>query len=746
MNRIIQAVFERSQELACILSADGKIIFANQAWTNHLGLVPLELTKRFFANFLHQQDADAFTYLLEESARTKEPRQLTCRMRHSNGSYLSCSCYLTIDQSNKCFILHLKTFSRAEDLIQRLDGALWQSALPHFDLTFFNPARAAELLKVSPKKIPKTNREALERIHKEDQKYLIQAFKDIRHLKRMRLEYRYLRPDGALRWLVDDIQLIEDENADPIAIQGLLYDRTEEKMHLNETNRLLKILENTPDLVSYVDAQGQAMYTNPAMRAYRGIAADVTSTTNSVATPAFERIKEAHPTWAKQVIMEQGIPEAIEKGVWHGRTAIYKCEEGHTTIEVPTEQTIISHKNEKGELEFLSTIIRDISQLVAQEEQLKLQNAALKEQSERTNLILASRKIGVWEWRASENTLIWDERMFDIYDLPRSHFKGTYDDWRSCIILEDRERVHSEVEKAIRGERDLSSIFRIKHRNGEMRHVASMASVLRNSDGQVNRFLGITWDVTEEKQQQEIQDQQRTSYVQNTRLAAIGEMAAAVAHEINNPLSIISGRAAQIVCALDMPPADPKEVRVFAQRIEDSVKRIARVIHSLKAFATGDDKLAISRTTTRSVVEEALNLCREKLRSHFVTLTLHVPEHIFIDCSAQHLSQVVLHLLNHSFDSVKDLKDKWIEIEAKETDFEVMIAVTDSSTETKKEFLNKIFQPVFGNKEVGHGVSLDLVSTKGIVNAHAGRIHYLQESPHTRFEIYIPKSKKAGAA
>ena len=135
-------------------------------------------------------------------------------------------------------------------------------------------------------------------------------------------------------------------------ITGILSsgeDITERKRAEAERARLVDILEATSDFVSTSTPDGELTYLNRAGKRLLGWPEDVNCNG--------QRIHEAHPDWAFRVVESEGIPTAVEKGVWEGETALLRSD----GIEIPVSQVIMAHKAPTGEVEYLSTIIRDIT-------------------------------------------------------------------------------------------------------------------------------------------------------------------------------------------------------------------------------------------------------------------------------------------------------------------------------------------------------------------------------------------------
>lgn len=128
-----------------------------------------------------------------------------------------------------------------------------------------------------------------------------------------------------------------------------IRDITEAKQKEKERQRLLQIIESTSDFVSTSDADEGLTYINPA--GLKMLGRDPNSNYR------YKSFYSLHPAWAQKIIQNEGLPVAITQGIWEGETAILNAE----GIEIPVFQIIMSHNNEKGEIEYFSTIMRDIT-------------------------------------------------------------------------------------------------------------------------------------------------------------------------------------------------------------------------------------------------------------------------------------------------------------------------------------------------------------------------------------------------
>ena len=234
--------------------------------------------------------------------------------------------------------------------------------------------------------------------------------------------------------------------------------------------------------------------------------------------------------------------------------------------------------------------------------------------------------------------------------------------------------------------------------------------------------------------------EERTEQLLNqSKFSALGEMAAGVAHEINNPLAVISGKAGQLMRSLKANQVDPEKLIKGLESIESTAFRISRIIKGLKDFSRNAENIPMQPVTLVSIISETLDLCRERFYQSGVALNVgEIPDQLFY-CRNIQISQVLLNLLNNSFDAVVLSKEKWVALDIEDHQTKIVIRVRDSGKGIPPEIRNKIMMPFFTTKEVGKGTGIGLSISKGIIEDHLGSFHLDETQPHTCFVIELPK-------
>ncbi len=239
-------------------------------------------------------------------------------------------------------------------------------------------------------------------------------------------------------------------------------------------------------------------------------------------------------------------------------------------------------------------------------------------------------------------------------------------------------------------------------------------------------------------------EEQRKQAMQSAKLSSLGEMASGIAHEINNPLSIIS-MTAKSLRKHRASDADPRLIDGL-DRIVSTSDRIAKIVKGLRSFSRDSFDDPFLPVPVNKIIESTLDLCHERIRTRSVFLTVTVAETFSIDCREIQIAQVLLNLLNNSLDSIENDNERWIKVEATLEGLTGKITVTDSGKLIPNHIAEKLMVPFFTTKEVGKGTGLGLSISKGIVESHKGRFYLDRTKPHNTFVIELPASLSVSKA
>ena len=245
-------------------------------------------------------------------------------------------------------------------------------------------------------------------------------------------------------------------------------------------------------------------------------------------------------------------------------------------------------------------------------------------------------------------------------------------------------------------------------------------------------IVGIVRDITDLKQIQ-------ASLLAQSKMASLGEMAAGIAHEINNPLSIVRGRA-----LLLKERVTDKKIIENLDLIEQNCIRIEKIVRSLKSVSRNSSNDPFEEVAVVGLIEEAFVIAKERFREKSLKLDVQVEASIseFDRTRARpaELVQVLVNLLNNAFDAIQDQTQGWARVAVKlHDDGNFMIEVVDSGPKILPEVAIRMMEPFFTTKTSGKGTGLGLSVSKQFIENHQSELMYDAHSPHTRMYFKLVK-------
>jgi signal transduction histidine kinase len=228
----------------------------------------------------------------------------------------------------------------------------------------------------------------------------------------------------------------------------------------------------------------------------------------------------------------------------------------------------------------------------------------------------------------------------------------------------------------------------------------------------------------------------------SARLAQLGEMATSIAHEINNPLAIISGYNFLIRKEANKSERDTQKILSTTASVETTIKRISKIITGLRAYARDGAADAFEDFSVNQIIEDTVAMVETRLKTKGVVLRMTNDSALeaSISCRSVQIVQVLVAMINNSFDAICDLPDPWIELDVKDVENGVTLILTDAGPGISKEIEDKIFNPFFSTKPVGQGTGLGLSIAHGIIKEHGGTITVDRSCKNTRFVVVLPRA------
>ncbi len=229
--------------------------------------------------------------------------------------------------------------------------------------------------------------------------------------------------------------------------------------------------------------------------------------------------------------------------------------------------------------------------------------------------------------------------------------------------------------------------------------------------------------------------------LQRDKMAALGKMAAGIAHEINNPLAVIGEKAGWVRDLLDDPAFQDspvlKDLLDSVEKIENHVERARKITHRMLGFARRMEP-RLDDVDVNRVLSETIELLQNHARINDIRIDLEPAGDLPVIASDQsQLQQVFLNLINNAIDAIG--KNGAIVCTTRRLDKEIRVTVTDDGPGIAPEDLHRVFDPFFTTKEPGQGTGLGLSISYQIIEKMGGHMTLENAAPRgTRASVYLP--------
>jgi PAS domain S-box-containing protein len=375
----------------------------------------------------------------------------------------------------------------------------------------------------------------------------------------------------------------------------------------------------------------------------------------------------------------------------------------------------------------VAVIARDVTDQRALEQQVRLQAAALEAAA---NGILITDRHGVVVW---VNPAITTLTGYTAPEMIGQSVKMLYSDEDTREIVERRVQ-------ALRAGHVWQGRLGRCRKDGSRYIVDLTIAPVTNAVGEITHFVGVVQDVTERVRTQEELQRGRDLQRQREKLAEMGQLLAGVAHELNNPLSVVLGQT-----SLLQRHADPAVLR-RAKAILTAGQRCSRIVKNFLALARQYPP-EMAPVSLNAIVSETLELLGYQLRVESIEVeALLEPDLPVVSGDAHQLQQVVVNLLTNAYQALRTTPQprRLCVVTACDRD-RLALEVRDSGPGMTPDTLERIFEPFFTTKPAGEGTGLGLPISLGIIEGHGGTMTVRSDPGEgTAFRIELPL--RAGAA
>ncbi|MBD2200843.1 MULTISPECIES: PAS domain S-box protein [Calothrix] len=575
-------------------------------------------------------------------------------------------------------------------------------------------------------------------------------------------EYRIIRPDGSIRWIWGRCFPIQDRTGKIYRIGAIAEDITKRKQTEQERDRLLQILA----------LQNQTLEQEVARRT-----AELQQSENR-----FRNLVETSSDWVWEV-NESGVytyvsPQIINILGYYPEEVLGKTpfdlmppQEAErvlnefmkfVSVQAPFQCLENTNCHKDGRLIILETsavpifdadgqfrgyrgMDRDITARKRSQAQLQEAEIQLRNLSDRLKLAVTSAKIGIWDWDLLNDSILWDERMYELFGVSPENFdisQGAEAKLEQLFHPDDTVALKTTIQQVIAGDGELETEVRIILADGKIRTLKAYGLVQRDSQGQIQRLIGIAYDISERKlaeiQLQQTNQQLATSNAELARATRLkDEFLATMSHELRTPLNAILGLSEALQEEVFGVINDKQ--RRSLQTIERSGKHLLELINDildLSKIEAGQLELHYTQIAISPLCQASLTFIKQQALQKRIQLEVNIQPHLpKLMVDERRIRQVLINLLNNAVKFTPEGGRITLEVthqklaqaaEMTSAQNFIRIAVIDTGIGIAPKNLNKLFQPFIQidsalNRQY-NGTGLGLVLVKRLVEIHGGKV------------------------
>ena len=366
----------------------------------------------------------------------------------------------------------------------------------------------------------------------------------------------------------------------------------------------------------------------------------------------------------------------------------------------------------------------------------KVAEAALREREERLRILTDDAPVLLSMIDPNDQLVFANHRFLSFFGRSLEDMSQGRWEWMSDIHPEDLPETKRIYFEALRRQESVEMEHRVRRYDGEYRWVRETQVARFETDGTFAGFVGALVDITDRKRAEAELARQREALYQTEKLSALGSLLAGVAHELNNPLSVVVGQATM----LEDTAADQKTAE-RAEKIRRAADRCSRIVRSFLSLARRRTP-ELTAVPLNSVVEMAVELLSYQLRMADVQLTLDLaPDLPALLADADQLNQVVTNLVHNALQALGDKAGprRLTVSTAHAGNGTVRLSVIDNGPGVPADLRARIFEPFFTTKPPGAGTGIGLALCLASIAAHGGSIG-VEETPGggATFSVELP--------
>ncbi|MEM8846368.1 MAG: PAS domain-containing protein [Bacteroidota bacterium] len=377
-------------------------------------------------------------------------------------------------------------------------------------------------------------------------------------------------------------------------------------------------------------------------------------------------------------------------------------------------------------------VFQDIDK--SKREQIKYQ-----ELDNRMRVALESVKVGIWDFDIENNKLVWDENMYDLYQVKKEDFSGDFEAWEKTVHPDDKEKSLVELQEAIDGTKDFNTEFRVKTEQGIVKHIHGFGKVFRDEAGKAIRMIGANTDISRiKKADRRLRELLSTTEKQNKSLLNFAHIVSHNLRSNSSNLSMLTGMLLDDTCP-EKRNRFLEMIKISSERLDETVVQLNEVIK----IQSGHDQnfQTIKIKTSLNKVLESINALIEEVQPE---VQIEISENESIYGLKAYVSSIFLNLITNAIKYRESNRRLKLVIQAEDKDGHTVISFKDNG---KGIDLKRYGDKLFGMYKTFHGNSdakgVGLFISKNQMDSMDGKIEVESEvGQGSTFELYFPKQNQ----
>jgi PAS domain S-box-containing protein len=534
-------------------------------------------------------------------------------------------------------------------------------------------------------------------------------------------ELSHTKRDGTVVMVTSRWSLQRDASGQPVSILETNSDVTEQRRieakTLQQEKELRLAIDTIPTMAWLTHPDGSAEYLNRRWLDYTGLTLDEAGDWNwKVAVHPDDLsvvldVWKAHLVTGDPVEMEARLRQADGQYRWF----LFRAE---------------PLRDEAGNIIKWYGTNTDIEERKVAEEALRRSEAYLAEAQKLS-------ATGSFGWDVDTGEIYWSDEMYRIFQHPM-HWKPSLDVVRQRTHPDDLSRVNDLLDQVQRVHKEWQFEHRLLMPSGTVKYLRVMAHTAE-MPGQRFEYIGAVMDISASHEAENQLQQARTELAHVNRVTTLGELAASIAHEVNQPIAAVVTNAGAGLRWLKAAPPNTEEVRKSLERIVNDGERAGEVLGRIRSLVK-KTPLRQEQLDINDTVLEVVALTRSEVQRNNVVLSTQLaPDLPLVPGDRVQLQQVLLNLIVNAVEamSAANTARRELTLTSKQDQRAILVSVEDSGPGIDAQGLDRLFDAFYTTKSDGLGMGLAI--SRSLIEAHGGKLWATSSEGHgAAFHFTLP--------